>query len=382
MDLFILNNLHDLSKALKKELPEGVIVRYFDIKEFNDGEMQIFLDGDDVDDDVFIMFGIEGHAQIFQIALLINVVKKCGAKRVICFVPYFPYCRGDKAESNASLGFEVMVQFLRAVGCDEVITMNIHCDAFLQNNGVICRARSQEEAARQERCKESGEFLAQSAVYQYQGVRMINLSVLPALRYVCDDIMLCEMREDDDELDSVRLLLIAPDYGREAEVRLIAQALKLDIVFMRKERCKISGEIDMLCEEPSMISGRVCLIIDDIISTGGTIVEAARILRHNAAKSVYAFATHAIRDRGACGVGQLSGVRKLYYSDSFDVFDKGVACDAGNRADIVQSDAFKLSKAFKLSGAFELSDAFERSRVEIIVAAAREVIMAKVAQHG
>jgi ribose-phosphate pyrophosphokinase len=185
-------------------------------------------------------------SRILQLALIADAAKRNGAKKVTAVVPYLAYARQDKVFlPGEAVSIETVAHMLRAAGIDSLITVNIH----------------------QEKVLEKFPFPAK------------NLSAIPLLASHFKDRGLTEA------------FALAPDKGAVSIAEQASKTLGGEYGYLEKHRDRYTGQVSVEKRE-FKVEGKNVIIFDDIISTGGTIAAAAKILKELGAKKVFAACVH------------------------------------------------------------------------------------------
>jgi len=207
-----------------------------------------------------------------ELLLMVKTAKELGARRVAAVVPYLAYSRQDKRflEGEAVSG-RVLLELLGAAGVDFLVTVDIHSESILEE-------------------------------LSYEAV---NVTAMPLLaRYLAD-------------LGLERPLVLSPDRRREREAGIVARELGTEHSWLEKTRDLKTGEVKTQVKELP-VEGRDVVIVDDIISTGGTIANAARIVKEQGARRVVAACTHPILSPGAEERMRSAGVEIVVGTDSVE----------------------------------------------------------------
>ncbi len=205
--------------------------------------------------------------------LLANAVKNSGGRRIVALIPYIAYSRQDKVFLEGEpTSIEVILKSLRASGIEDLVTLDIHNPRTLKY------------------------FEGAS-----KNIIVSDELVKKALKYVEDPIVL------------------APDKGALERARYAAEKLGLEYDYLIKYRDRHTGEVSLKTKDIS-VSGRNIVIVDDIISTGGTISLAARECIKKGAKKVIVAVTHALLIKNAIEKLKNSGVLKLLTIESIPLY--------------------------------------------------------------
>ncbi len=234
------------SRDLAKELAGLLGCAYIQAAttKFPDGECYTRIDQSELDDDVVIVQNTYPDSNLIEMFLLQDAVRRLGARKMILVIPYFGYARQDRVfKPGEPESARVMTKHL-GLDCDRVITVDIHKEAVLDY--FEC---------------EHEDLKAASAIADYFKDRDIDL-------------------------------VLSPDVGALSRVRDVANRLGLKYDHLQKVR--LSGSEVKIMPSEMDCSGMNVLIVDDMISTGGTIIAAAQALREAGAESISVACTHGV----------------------------------------------------------------------------------------
>jgi ribose-phosphate pyrophosphokinase len=222
------------------------------IKRFPDGEMYLRVGGRMDGDDVVVVQSTRTDADLIELLLLEDAVRQAGARRVVVVVPYFGYARQDRlflpGEPISARTFSRLVE----LSADAVITVDLHSPAVLSHFS--------------------------KPAFEASGI--------PAIARA--------LRERPVDL------LVSPDDGGVDRVRRMAQLLDKPWFALEKHRIDAEHvEVSMADEPPIALEGKDVVLVDDVITTGGTIVESAKLLKAHGARAVSAACTHGLFLRDA-----------------------------------------------------------------------------------
>ena len=208
---------------------------------------------------------------LVELLITIDALKHASAGRITAVLPYFPYARSDKKDRpRVSIAARLMADLLQTAGADRVLTMNLH-----------------------------------SA--QVQGFFRIPADQLQAAPILCD-----YLRESRDLSNHV---LVAGDVGESKDVGTYAARLDLPIAIVDKRRFgddEVARAVNLIGD----VRGKVALIVDDEVASGGTLVEAARFALERGAVAVEACAVHAVLSGKAVERIGASPIRELVVTDT------------------------------------------------------------------
>lgn len=236
------------------------------------------------DDDVYIIqtgFGENDiNDYLMELLLLINACRTGGARRITAVIPNFFYARQDKKDkSRAPITAKLIANLLQTSGCDHVITLDLHA----------------------------------SQIQGFFRVPVDNLYAEPsALRFITENYA------------TDQLTIVSPDAGGAKRVAYIADKLDVPFALIHKERQKANEVSKMVLVGD--VSDKLCLLIDDIADTCGTLCKAADVLLSNGAQKVVAIVTHGIFSSNAIEKLNKSRLDKIVCTNSLPLDDKLAAC--------------------------------------------------------
>ncbi len=272
MKLFSGSSNKPLAEKVAKEL--GTKLSPVEIFIFPDGERRIQLQERVVDEDVVIVQPTTTpvDTSYFELYLLSDAAKRSGAKSITAVVPYLGYQRQDHVfRDGEAVSLEVIVNTMQSVHINKVISFDLHT----------------------------------AKIPEVFSIPMVHLSALPLF---AEEIK----KQKWNGLDTV---LVSPDMGGIRRIKMLSELLSdMPYVTIEKNRDLATGSIEM-----SGIEGEVThrvVIVDDMISSGGTIVKAAQALKDKGAKEVYVFVTHPVFSADAPKILEFSAVDKVYVTDS------------------------------------------------------------------
>lgn len=223
-----------------------------EIKKFPDGEFYIRILSDVRGKDCTIIKSTDSNDSLIELFLILDAIKDMGAGRISAIVPYLGYARQDKRfKEGESLSAKTILGLIKKFS-DSIMTVNCH-------------------------------FLHSSGESEFQGIKIRNLDAFPLLT----NYFMGKLKDP---------FILAPDKGSIGLAKKTSEIIGCEFDFINKIR--ISGE-DVMMETKEMdLKNRDVIILDDIISTGGTIIQAANFARANKARTVNVGCVHGIFSRG------------------------------------------------------------------------------------
>jgi ribose-phosphate pyrophosphokinase len=227
-----------------------------DVTRFSDGEIQVELRECVRRRHVVIVQPTSAPANdnLMELLLMADAARRSGAKKVTALIPYYGYSRQDRRpeHTRAPLSSRVVADMIQAVGVHQVIIVDMHS---LQQVGFF-------------------------------NIPVVNVSGMVELSA---DIWRAYGQRNP--------VVVSPDIGGTARARSVAKELGLDLAVVDKRRQKANdSEVMNIIGD---VSGRVCVMVDDMVDTAGTLCKGAKALKDKGATAVAAYATHAVLSGGA-----------------------------------------------------------------------------------
>ncbi|KQT45126.1 phosphoribosylpyrophosphate synthetase [Aureimonas sp. Leaf454] len=270
MKLFVGNSNRQLAEAIAKylERPLGLAT----VRRFADQEIFVEIQENVRGEDCFIIQSTSYPANdhLMELLIMTDALRRASAKRITAVLPYFGYARQDrKAGGRTPISAKLVANLITRSGADRVMTLDLHAG-------------------------------------QIQGFFDIPTDNLFAIPLMARDI-----KEHQDLSNTV---VVSPDVGGVVRARALAKRIEaqLAIVDKRRERPGESEVMNVIGE----VEGRNCILIDDIIDSGGTLCNAAEALLKIGAKSVKAYITHGVLSGGAVARISASMLEELVITDS------------------------------------------------------------------
>jgi len=267
------SSCENLANTVANQL--GVTCGKLEVRRFPDGEKYLRILNEVKNEHVIVIQSMHHTPDdfLFEYLLLVDALKDLGAKRVTSFVPYFAYARQDERfKPGEALSFKTVSKLIQSVGTDEIFTIDMHQHRVVKSSEVF-------------------------------GIPSHNLS---AMQLLADYV--------GKEGKLTNPLVIGPDVEAEQWAKLAAESLNTEYDVFEKKRFGDS-KVEVRPRKSSA-KDRDVLIVDDIISTGGTIIEASKILFSQGARRIEVACTHPILASGALSRILATGVANVVGTDT------------------------------------------------------------------
>jgi ribose-phosphate pyrophosphokinase len=264
------NSNRALSEAiaayLAMPLAKAVVRRFADMEIFV--EIQENVRGADA----FVLQSTSYPANdhLMELLIIIDALRRASARRITAVIPYFGYARQDrKTGSRTPISAKLVANLITRAGADRVMTLDLHA----------------------------------AQIQGFFDIPTDNLYASP--------VMVRDIRE---RFDLKRVMVVSPDVGGVVRARGLAKRIDapLAIIDKRRERAGESEVMNVIGE----VDGRTCILVDDIVDSGGTLVNAADALLENGATDVYAYISHGVLSGGAVARLTASHLKELVITDS------------------------------------------------------------------
>ncbi|WP_342470692.1 ribose-phosphate diphosphokinase [Ureibacillus sp. FSL K6-3587] len=271
LKIFSLNSNYPLAQEIAELM--GVELGKCSVKHFSDGEIQINIEESIRGCDVFIVqstsYPVNEH--LMELLIMIDAVKRASARTVNVVIPYYGYARQDrKAKAREPITAKLVANLLETAGATRVIVLDLHAP-------------------------------------QIQGFFDILIDHLMAVPLLSEYFKSKGFSEDD-------VVIVSPDHGGVTRARKMAERLKAPIAIIDKRRPK--PNVAEVMNIVGNVEGKICILIDDIIDTAGTITIGANALIESGAKEVYACCTHPVLSGPAIERIQNSVIKELVVTNT------------------------------------------------------------------
>ena len=261
-----------ISKYLKNKLVNS------SIRKFSDGEIYIEINENIRGNSIFIIQAISSPANdnLMELLLCIDALKRSSAKNITAVIPYFGYARQDrKVVPRTSISAKLVSNLITKAGADRIVTVDLHA----------------------------------GQIQGFFDIPVDNLFSTPIFA-----------RHIKKKIKSKNLICVAPDVGGVERTRALGRKLDVGLAIIDKRRP--SPGKSQVMNVIGNVKGKTCIITDDIIDSGGTIVNAAEALIKRGAKEVYVYVTHGVLSGEAVEKIKKSKIKNLVVTDTIDNSDK------------------------------------------------------------
>lgn len=271
--VFAGNSNPTLSKKIVAEL--GMELGRAEIIRFADSECRVRIEEEVEGKDVFIIQSLSNPVDEYLMELLLmgDAVKRGEPRKMTAVIPYHGYARQDRIHRQGEcLSAQVVANLIESVGFDKLITVELHNEAIL-------------------------------GFFKIPVVHIYGLSIFQ------DHIK--DLHED--------VVIITPDAGALKRAQRFAESLDLPLALIEKKRDLDKPHKILSMKVVGEVSGKTAIIVDDVIVTGGTLINAAYLLKDRGAKKVIAAATHADFVGGADKILQDSPLDAVWVADTVEI---------------------------------------------------------------
>ena len=266
------NSNRPLAEAIAARLDLPLVKA--NIRRFADMEVFVEILENVRGEDMFVIqstsFPTNDH--LMELLISIDALRRSSARRITAVVPYYGYARQDrKSGPRTPISAKLVANLITEAGANRVLTMELHAG-------------------------------------QIQGFFDIPLDNLFAGPIFSDDIQ----RRFNGK--SERLMMVSPDVGGVVRARALASRCDADLAIIdkRRERAGVSEVMNIIGE----VEGRICVLVDDIVDSAGTLCNAAVALKDAGAEAVYAYVTHGVLSGGAVARVAASPITEMVITDT------------------------------------------------------------------
>jgi len=266
------NSNKNLSSKIAKYLKEKLVNS--NIRKFKDGEIYVEINENIRGNNIFFIQSVSSPANdnLMEMLLCIDALKRSSAKNITAVIPYFGYARQDrKVVPRTSISAKLVSNLITQAGADRVVTVDLHA----------------------------------GQIQGFFDIPVDNLFTTPLFA-----------RHIKKKIKSKNIICVAPDVGGVERSRALGRILNVGLAIVDKRRPK-PGQSQVM-NVIGDVKGKICIIVDDIIDSGGTIVNAAKALKQRGAKDVYVYISHGVLSGDAVKSIKNSPIKKLVITDTIN----------------------------------------------------------------
>ncbi len=255
-----------ISGILKLPLTKSVVRRFADMEVFV--EVQENMRGEDIY--VLQSTSFPANDNLMELLILVDALKRSMARRITAVMPYFGYARQDRRPGpRTPISAKLVANLIERAGVDRVMTVDLHA----------------------------------GQIQGFFDIPTDNLFAAPVM-----------VRDIQEQYGTENLVVVSPDVGGVVRARGLAKRIDVPIAICDKRRER-AGESEVM-NVIGDVAGFTCILIDDMVDSGGTLVNAADALLANGAKDVYAYISHGVLSGGAAARIIGSRLKELVITDS------------------------------------------------------------------
>ncbi len=264
------NSNRPLTEAVAAYL--GAPLTSCQVRRFADMEIFVEVQENVRGQDTFIVqsTSFPANDHLMELLIMTDALRRASARRITAVVPYFGYARQDrKAGPRTPISAKLVANLITRAGADRVLTVDLHA----------------------------------GQIQGFFGIPTDNLFAAPVM-----------VRDIKDKMDLSNVMVVSPDVGGVVRARAIAKRIDapLAIVDKRRERAGESEVMNIIGD----VTGKSCILVDDIVDSGGTLCNAAEALLAQGAKDVSAYITHGVLSGGAVARIAASKLKELVITDT------------------------------------------------------------------
>ncbi|HQX27580.1 MAG TPA: ribose-phosphate pyrophosphokinase [Alphaproteobacteria bacterium] len=270
MKLIAGNSNKPLAEAISAYL--NVPLTQASLKRFSDMEVFVEIMENVRGEDVFFIQSTSYPANdnLMELLIAIDALKRGSARRITAVIPYFGYARQDrKTGGRTPITAKLVADLITAAGADRVLAMELHA----------------------------------GQIQGFFDMPVDNLIIAPVF-----------VPQIEKKFTGERLCIVSPDVGGVVRARAFAKRLNADLAIIdkRREKAGVSDVMHVIGE----VDGRVCILVDDIVDSGGTLCNAAVALKEHGAKEVHAYVVHGVLSGGAVARITSSPLQSMVIADT------------------------------------------------------------------
>ena len=302
------------NKVLSKNIAKYLKLRLVNssIRKFSDGEIYVEINENIRGNSIFIIQSISSPANdnLMELLLCIDALKRSSAKNITTVIPYFGYARQDrKVVPRTSISAKLVSNLITKAGADRVVTVDLHA----------------------------------GQIQGFFDIPVDNLFATPIFA-----------RHVKKKIKSKKIICVAPDVGGTERARALGKLLNAGLAIVDKRRPK-PGKSQVM-NVIGDVKDQTCIIVDDIIDSGGTIINAAKALKERGAKEVYVYITHGVLSGDAVKKIKNSVIKNLVITDTIN---NGEKTKSAKNIEVLPISGLMGEAIKRISNSTSVSDLFK-----------------------
>jgi ribose-phosphate pyrophosphokinase len=257
------------------------------VDRFSDGEIRVRIRQTVRGADVFVIQPTcpPVNESLMELLIMIDAARRASARRIIAVIPYYGYARQDRKHTGrVPISARLVANLIETAGADRALTVDLHAG-------------------------------------QIQG--FFNI---PVDNLMSDWLFADHARATFDRLDD--FVVVSPDAGGAVRAREVAGSLDLPLAILEKRRTLDGSDVDVM-NVIGDVAGKRCMVVDDILSSGGTLMKGTATLLAKGAKEVHAYCTHGVFSGNALEALGESPLKRVVVTNT-------IFLDAAEKSDIVE----------------------------------------------
>ena len=258
----------DIASKLKLKLVNT------NIKRFQDNEIYVEINENIRGNSIFVVQSTSNPANdnLMELLICIDALRRSSAKNITAVIPYFGYARQDrKVVPRTAISAKLVSNLITNAGANRILSVDLHA----------------------------------GQIQGFFDIPVDNLFATPIFA-----------RHIKKNIKTNNLICVAPDVGGVERTRALSRRINVGIAIIDKRR-PAPGKSEVM-NIVGNVKHKICVIVDDIIDSGGTIVNAAKALKDKGAKEIYVYITHAVLSGSAVDKIKKSQIKKLIITDTID----------------------------------------------------------------
>ena len=244
------------------------------IKRFQDNEIYVEINENIRGNSIFVIQSTSNPANdnLMELLICIDALRRSSAKNITAVIPYFGYARQDrKVVPRTAISAKLVSNLITNAGANRILSVDLHA----------------------------------GQIQGFFDIPVDNLFATPIFA-----------RHIKKNININNLICVAPDVGGVERTRALSRKINVGIAIIDKRRSS-PGKSEVM-NIVGNVKNKICVIVDDIIDSGGTIVNAAKALKDKGAKEIYVYITHAVLSGSAVDKIKKSQIKKLIITDTID----------------------------------------------------------------